>query len=410
MTTFYYEASTPKGKIVKQTIEADSINQARILLKNQNLYIIDIAINQATTKKLKTVAESISAKNSINYHVPKKYVIDFTRQFATLLDASLPIDQVLSLLAKDQAHKNLTKIVQGIKSDVNEGLNLAKALSKYPKVFSNLYIALVSAGQESGKLNIIMLQLADYLEEQQKIKQQVQHAFAYPFIVTLIAIGIIVYLMTNIIPKIVDVFMRHDQALPILTKVIISVSNFISNYGWYCLLCIIACSILFSLCLKNIKIAYAFDKCILKLPILKKISIGANSAKFSSTLAILTHAGIPILKGLEAGKNTTSNLVIQKEITLALEQVKQGSSLANALKTSHFPNVMIHLIKTGESTGKLAHMLKKISEQQAQNIRQYVLFLTTLLEPLLIVAMGVIVLTIVLGILLPIININQFVS
>ncbi len=407
MTTFYYEASTTKGKIIQHNIEADSITHARNLLKSQGLYVIDIKINHASTQK--ESAESMR-KKGFNYHVPKKYVIDFTRQFATLLDASLPIDQVLTLLCKDQTHKNLTKILQQIKLDINAGLSLAKALSKYPNVFSSLYIALVAAGQESGKLNIIMLQLADYLEEQQKIKQQVQHAFAYPFIVTLIAIAIIVYLMTNIIPKIVDVFMRNDQELPLLTKVIIAVSNFMSNYGWYCFFALLMCAIVFNICLKQPKIAYFFDKIILNIPILKKISIGTNSAKFSSTLAILTHAGIPILKGLEAGKSTTSNLVIQNEVSSALEQVKQGSSLANALKTSHFPNVMLHLIKTGESTGKLADMLKKISEQQAQNIRQYVLFLTTLLEPLLIVAMGAMVLIIVLGILLPIININQFAS
>jgi general secretion pathway protein F len=255
-----------------------------------------------------------------------------------------------------------------------------------------------------------MLQIADYLEEQQKLKEQVQHAFTYPIIVSVIAIGIIIYLMTNIVPKIVDVFIRNKQDLPFLTEAMIFISDFIRNYGIYCGIGILCLAVIFKQCLKNKKIAYIWHSFIIKLPIAKKLSIGYNSARFSSTLGILTKSGVPILRSLQAGNNTIGNLVLKKEVEQAIEQVKQGNSLASALKDSHFPTIMLHLIKTGESTGKLANMLTKISEQQSQQIRRYTLFLTTLMEPLLVVIMGGVVMLIVLGVLLPIMEINQFIS
>ncbi len=403
MTVFHYEASDKKGRITKHTIEADSFKHARNLLQEQGLFVLDLKAEQ-------DVQKNSLWKQHIVQNISKIHIIDFTRQFATLLDSGLPIDQIFSLLSKELDHKNFQQVLSQIKSDINSGLSLSKALGKYPNLFSNLYISLVEAGQESGKLDVIMLQLADYLEEQQKLKEQIQHAFTYPIIVSVIAIGIIIYLMTNIVPKIVDVFIRNKQNLPLLTKIMIFISDFIRNYGIYCGIGIIILGFTFNQALKNNKFAYAWHNIILNLPITKKLSLGSNSARFSSTLGILTKAGVPILRSLQAGNNTVGNLVLKKEIESAIEQVKQGNSLASALKDSHFPNIMLHLIKTGESTGKLAKMLIKISEQQSQQIRRYTLFLTTLMEPLLVVLMGGVVMLIVLGVLLPIMEINQFIS
>ncbi|MFM2343689.1 MAG: hypothetical protein RLZZ210_297 [Pseudomonadota bacterium] len=403
MAIFYYEASDIKGKIQKHSIEADSLKHARSILQDKGLFVLDIKLEQDLNKN------SIW-KQQIVQGVSKSDITDFTRQFATLLDSGLPIDQILGLLSKESDNKNLQQILSQIKSDINGGISLSKAFEKYPYLFSPLYISLVSAGQESGKLNVIMLQIADYLEEQQKLKEQVQHAFTYPIIVSVIAIGIIIYLMINIVPKIVDVFIRNKQDLPFLTEAMIFISDFIRNYGIYCGIGILCLAVIFKQCLKNKKIAYIWHSFIIKLPIAKKLSIGYNSARFSSTLGILTKSGVPILRSLQAGNNTIGNLVLKKEVEQAIEQVKQGNSLASALKDSHFPTIMLHLIKTGESTGKLANMLTKISEQQSQQIRRYTLFLTTLMEPLLVVIMGGVVMLIVLGVLLPIMEINQFIS
>jgi len=396
MPAFYYEASDLNGKIYKHIIEADSIKHARALLREKGLITIEI----------KTSFE----KNNTTYikkKVSQRYIIDFTRQFATLFAAGLPIDQILSLLSKDTEEKNLQQIISQIRADINEGQTLSSALSEHRYIFSNLYIALIEAGEESGKLDVIMLELADYIENQQKLKEQIQHAFIYPIILTIISFSIIIFLMTYIIPKVVDVFESRKQSLPILTQIMLSISNFLTNYGIYILIFGFISILLGKYLIAKPFIIKKLDNLYLKMPIIKKLSLGYNSARFSNTLSILTKSGIPILRSLKAGANIITNTILKQQVINAIEDVKQGSTLSNALKSSSFPVIMIQLIKTGENTGQLANILEKISQQQTSNLRRYTLFLTTLLEPLLILFMGAMVMLIVLSVLLPIIQLNQ---
>jgi general secretion pathway protein F len=408
MPVFNYEASTAAGKIINSAIEADSARHARTLLKEQGLIVLEVSSTSTNPSK-------INIKNKSNFKVKTKvkpiYVIDFTRQLATLLNSGLPIDQALILLSQDDsADKKLQTIIAEIKAGINEGKSFAKCLLPHEYSFNNLYISLVEAGEESGKLDIIMLELAEYLEQKQKLKEQVQQAFIYPAIVSFIALCIIIFLLTYVIPQVVGVFSKNNQKLPLLTEIMLAISAFLKDYGIYLAIAILLLVVLVNKILKNSYFKYKFHVLLLKLPLIKTLELGYNSNRFSSTMAILSNAGVPILRSLQASSNTLSNVVLKSQIEQASEQITQGASLSFALKTSSFPKVMQHLIKTGENTGKLPSMLTKIASVQSEQLKKYCLFLTTLLEPALVLFMGAVVMLIVLAVLLPIMDLNYLVK
>ncbi len=398
MPAFYYEASNQAGKISTDVIEADSIKHARNLLREKGLIVLELHNNVERNKR-------IYFKPKVKYGI----IIEFTRQFAVLLNAGLSIEQGLSLLIKEQDSPNFSNTLSQIKSDINEGKSLSQAMLSHKQIFPNLYVALIQAGEESGKLDLILSELADYLEKQQTIKEKVQNAFIYPAILTTISFGIIIFLMTYIIPKVVNIFDNKQQQLPLLTNIMLAISNALKNYWLYFIIFFVAIILFIKYLTTKQIIQYKLDKLMLGLPISKKISINYNSTLFSNTMSILTKAGIPILQALKTSANILSNLVLKQQVEQAAQSVKQGSSLSNALKDSNFPSIMLHLIKTGESTGKLSEALAKIAIHQTNSLNRFILFLTTLLEPMLILFMGCIIMLIVLAVLMPIMQLNQIV-
>jgi general secretion pathway protein F len=305
----------------------------------------------------------------------------------------------------------VTRLVATLRAEVNAGSTFAKALSQYPREFSPIYIAVIGAGEQSGNLGLVLERLADDLEEQQALKAKLIGAALYPVIVSLVAILIVLFLVTYVVPQVAHVFAGSKRALPMLTVIMIATSDFVRKYGWLMLIAMVFGAIGARVALANPVIREKFDGFFLTLPILGKLSRGYNTARFASTLAMLAAAGVPILKALQAAADTLSNRAMRTDALDALTLVREGAPLASALaQKKRFPGLLSMFARLGEQTGQLPVMLGRAAKQLSTEVARRAMQLATVLEPLLIVAMGVVVMLIVLAVLLPIIQLNQLVK
>jgi general secretion pathway protein F len=335
----------------------------------------------------------------------------FTRQLASLLIAGLPLDESLTVLADQAEREYLRELISAIRAEVVGGLSLAGALALHPRHFPDIYRALVSAGEHTGNLGLVLGRLADYIEQRNALWQKIQLAFAYPFIVTLVAIGIVTFLLSYVVPQVVNVFANSKQALPLLTIMMMALSKFVRDWWWAVLIALAVIVWLSRQVLQMPGPRHSFDRWLLSAPLVGKLVRGYNTVRFASTLAILSAAGVPILRALQAAGETLSNTAMQVVIDDAIVRVREGTSLSRALAgTKTFPPVLVHLIRSGESTGDVTTMLDRAAQGEATELERRTMFLTTLLEPLLILAMGGIVLVIVLAVMMPIIQLNQMVQ
>jgi general secretion pathway protein F len=298
-----------------------------------------------------------------------------------------------------------------IRAEVLGGHSFANALAQHPKDFPEIYRALVAAGEHTGKLGLVLSSLADYIEQRNALKQKIILAFTYPAIVTLIAFGIVTFLLSYVVPQVVNVFASTKQALPVLTVMMMALSGFVRSYWWAVLAGVVIVSWLVKRILARPGPRMAFDRWLLTAPLVGKLVRGYNTVRFASTLAILTAAGVPILRALQAAGETLSNTAMRENVDDAIVRVREGTSLSRALgNTKTFPPVLVHLIRSGEATGDVTTMLDRASEGEARELERRTMFLTSLLEPLLILAMGGVVLVIVLAVMLPIIELNNLVQ
>lgn len=403
MTAFRYHAVDAQGKPKQGVIEADTARHARLQLKQRELY--------------PTRVEAVSQTNVTQHRwLPWQQRIStaqltlFTRQFATLLAAGLTVDAALSALIEQTDDAIMRQLLSGVRAEVVSGQTLARALAQYANIFPGIYRALIHAGEESGELAKVMLRLADYTENHNDLQQKILLALLYPLAVTLVAIAVIIGLMVYVVPQVVNVFQQTHQTLPLLTRALIALSDFLRHDGIYLLLALIASIWGARWTLSHAAYRLRWHETQLQLPLAGKLLRGLNAARFASTMAILVGSGVPLLKALDAGRQVVNNLIMRDAITHASRLVKEGAALSVALKASRqFPPLLIHLIASGESSGKLAHMLERAAQQQEQEMTHKTAWLTSLMEPLLIVVMGGIVLLIVLAIMLPIIDMNQMV-
>jgi general secretion pathway protein F len=402
MPAFRFEASNAVGTLETGLIEADSARQIRAQLKERGLTPITVELAQVTNATGTVVASGRLKANDLAIA---------TRQLSSLLAAGLPLGQALAVVA-EQAEKEVVRDrFSGVRTEVLSGHSFSDALSRYPKDFPDIYRSLVTAGEQSGNLALVMERLADHVETRSELAQKVGLAFLYPAVVTLVAVSVIVGLLTYVVPQVVGVFQQTKQKLPLLTIVMLEVSNFLRNWGWLLLFVMIVLWFAWRIALKTPSVRFAWDSLILRLPIVGRLSRGVNTARFSSTLAILAASGVPLLKALEAGGQTLSNVALKANVQDAIARVREGAPLARALGVQkQFPPMLIHFIASGESTGKLPDMLERAAKAQSQEVERKTLAMTTLLEPVLIVTMGIVVLLIVLAVLLPIIEINSMVK
>lgn len=402
MPAFHYEAADATGKTDKGVIEADSARQARTLLRARGLtpLLVDALGAQATKRSGSTFGKRLSAQENALV----------TRQLASLLVAGLPLDEALAALADQAERAYVGELLAAIRAEVLGGSSLSVALAQHPKDFPDIYRALVSAGEHSGNLGLVLSRLADYIESRNALTSKIKLAFTYPAIVTVVAFAIVIFLLSYVVPQVVSVFANTKQKLPTLTIIMLWLSDFVRNWGWLAAIVLVAIGVLIRNLLKQPALRLSWHKWLLTAPLFGKLVRGYNTARFASTLAILTSAGVPILRGLQAAGETLNNVALKTNVEDASTRVREGTSLARALAAQNqFPPVLVHLIRSGEATGNLPAMLERAAQGEAQELERRTLFLTGLLEPALILTMGVVVLLIVLAVLMPIIEINQLV-
>ncbi|HKQ30948.1 MAG TPA: type II secretion system inner membrane protein GspF, partial [Burkholderiales bacterium] len=334
-----------------------------------------------------------------------------TRQFATLLRAGLTIEECLNVLVEQSESARARSVVAGVRGKVLEGQSLARALSAFPQSFPDIYRAMVDAGEQSGHLSEVLERLADYSENRQALRSKVLLAFIYPALVTLVATAVVTLLLVYVVPKVTAVFTNTGQTLPLLTRALIATSDFVRATGWFWFIGIVGGSIAATIALRNEAVRRRWHLRLLGMPLVGRLVRGINAARFADTLGILTGSGVSLLAALQSAQQVVTNLPMRDAIEDTVKQVREGGSLARALgKTKLFPPLVVHLIASGEASGKLDTMLQRAADTQSRELENWVKTLTALLEPMLILGMGIVVLLIVMAILLPIFEMNQLIK
>ena len=405
MPAFRYEAVDAGGATKKGVLNSDSARSARSELRTQGLVPLKVdaiaaQVDAAGVTKGRGFGERLSANE----------LALFTRQLASLLEAGLPLEQAFTALLEQAERPYMRDLIASIRSEVIGGAALSDVLGRHPRDFAEIYRALVASGEQIGQLSRVLSRLADYIERRNGLIQKVKLAFTYPAIVTVVAFSIVIFLLTYVVPQIVSVFANTKQKLPVLTIIMLAVSDFVRNYGIVVAIALVGAWFMWRRSLQNPALKRRWHTWLLTAPLYGKFERSLNTARFASTLAITTGSGVPILRALETSRDTLSNVAMQELVEEASDAVREGVSLARALSAQkHFPPMLIHMIRAGEITGELPAMLDRAASAQESDLERRTLTIAGLLEPALILAMGVVVLLIVLAVLMPIIEINQLV-
>ncbi|MBC7994503.1 MAG: type II secretion system inner membrane protein GspF [Rhizobacter sp.] len=405
MPAYKFEALNAAGKTTTGLLEAENLKAARTQLRAQQLVPLDVTqVASAGTQAKGGLRMTRRVFNSTGLTV-------WTRQLAGLVGSGLPLERALTALSEEAEDQRQRELVAHLRSEVNAGSPFARALGSAPREFDDVYRAVVAAGEQSGALGTVLERLADDLEERQALQSKLIGATLYPAIVSLIAVVIVIFLVTYVVPQVASVFTNSKRALPGLTVAMLAISAFVRNYGWLMLLALIGAGVGLKLMLRNEVFREQFDATFLTLPLIGKLARGYNAARFSGTLAMLAGAGVPILKALQAAAETLSNRAMRADAMDALVQVREGAPLASALAgKKRFPGLLSMFARLGEQTGQLPQMLDRAARQTSREVQRRAMAMATILEPLLIVAMGGIVMLIVLAVLLPIIQLNTWVK
>jgi general secretion pathway protein F len=400
MPTFRFEAANDDANLERGELDAESAKAARAALRARGL--VPVSVEALAT------GDDRGPRGRARFG-PADLALA-TRQLASLLTAGLPLDVALATLADQADGEAQRQVFRAVRADVTAGHRFAEALSRHPRVFPPVYVATVAAGEQAGSFATVLERLADYLEDRQALRNKLLAAATYPAIVTVIAIAIVLFLMTYVVPQVVEVFQQTRQALPWPTRALLGIAWFLRTFGLYLLAAGIAAAWLLRGALKRGAFKAAWDARLLTLPLFGRIVRGVDTARFASTLAMLVEAGVPMLRALSAAEATLSNSTLRAVVQESIGRVREGVGLARALAPAKaFPPVLIRLIEVGESTGRLPRMLGHAARIQAREVERRATALATLLEPALILVMGALVLGIVLAVLMPIIEINQLV-
>lgn len=401
MTLYRFEAATAAGGAEKGVLEADSPRHARALIRARGLAPL----------LLEEQSNTVSSKASwLQRGISTSQRVLVIRHLSSLLGAGVPLDEALAAVA-EQSDGLVRDRLLGLRSEVLAGSSLARAIALYPKDFPPLWQALIAAGEQSGRLGWVLEQLADYAQSRDDLNKKMLSAMAYPAVVTVVAIAIVLFLMTTVVPQVVAVFANNHQSLPMLTRMLIGLSDFLRHWGLVLLLLIVAAGIGSRHWLKQPSARLRWDQQLLNLPLVGALVRGYDTERFASTLSILVSGGVPILTALQGAKDTLSNQALRATVQEALVQVREGSGLARALAVQkRFSPILLQLIAAGESTGQLPQMLERAAKNESTTLERRLLLITALMEPALILIMGLVVALIVLAILMPIMDINQMIK
>ena len=404
MPAYRFEALDAAGKSSSGLLEADNAKAARAQLRARDLVPLVVTPVTAAT----TDGSATRFKGRV-FSASTRAV--WTRQLAGLVGSGLPLERALTALADEAEGERQRELVAHLKSEVNAGSSFARALATAPHEFDEIYRAVVAAGEQSGALGAVLERLADDLEQQQALRAKVLGAMLYPAIVSLVAVIIVTVLVTWVVPQIANVFTSSKRALPFLTVAMLGLSGFVRQWGWAVLLLLAAGGTALGLARRNEAFRESTDAALLRLPLLGRLIRGYNAARFGGTLAMLAGAGVPILKALQAAAETLGNRAMRHDALDALVQVREGAPLASALAAKkRFPGLLAMFARLGEQTGQLPRMLDRAAAQLSGEVQRRAMGAATILEPLLIVGMGLVVVVIMLAVLLPIIQLNTWVK
>jgi general secretion pathway protein F len=417
MPVFEYRGLTPAGKQVKGLLEADSSRMLRQQLRRSGVFLTDVLAEREATPK-RTNGAALEARPALGSRevqlgrlfrgrVTSEDVAIFTRQLSTLLHAGVTLVEALTALVDQTEKERLKRIISDVKSRVNEGSSLADALAEHGRTFGNLYINMVRAGEASGALDAVLARLADFTEGQAKLRQKVIGTLIYPVIMTIIGSGILALLMTVVVPKVTKIFESMKVTLPWTTRLLIFVSNTLADWWWLLLPAFIAAVVLARRWTRSPKGQPVWDRWVLKAPVFGSLIRMLALARFSRTLATLLKSGVPLLTAMDITKNVVSNGVLSAVVENARDAIREGESIAGPLKRSgEFPPLVHHMIAIGERSGQLEEMLLNVADSYETQVSVRIGALTALLEPLIIVAMGVAVAFVAFSILMPILQLN----
>jgi general secretion pathway protein F len=403
MGAYQYVAVDPHGKEHKGVLEGDTARHVRQLLRDRKLMPVEV---DEVESRDGTRRRSISLRRKVS-------ALDLaiiTRQLATLVRAGLPLDEALQAVSQQTEKPKLKSIMLGVRSKVLEGHTLAAGLDDFPQAFPPVYRATVTAGEQAGQLDTVLERLADYTESRHGLSQKISQAMIYPAVLTTLSLTIVTLMLIFIVPRVVGVFENTGQELPILTLALIGLSEFIQSWWWAILIVAAAATVTVSKVLSQEGPKRSFHRFLLRLPVIGRVVRGINTARFTRTMAILSHSGVPIIEALRICAAVVTNLPMRDAITEAGVRVREGAPIGRSLAQSKlFPPMTMHLISSGESSGELDNMLDRAASHQESEMDSLLGSMLSILEPALIIIMGVMVLLIVLAILLPIFEINQLV-
>jgi general secretion pathway protein F len=400
---FEYTALDPAGKERKGILEGDTPRQIRQLLREQQLLPVSVAeVAQKEAKRQRSF--------SLIRRVSSADLALFTRQLATLVRAGLPLEESLLAVSQQTEKPRVQSIILGVRARVMEGHTLADGFAEFPRIFPEIYRATVSAGEQAGHLDNVLERLADYTEGRDQLRQKVLTAMLYPIVLTLLCFAIVSALLVYVVPQVVSVFEASKAKLPLITQILIAVSDFLRAKGIYLLIGLILAAILFQRWLRNPAAKRSFHRVQLRMPLVGKLVRGFNTARFTRTFSILSASSVPVLEALRIGGEVVTNLPMRDAVNDAAARVREGAPIGRSLAMSRlFPPMTIHLISSGESSGELENMLERAAISQERELDGLLGALVGLLGPVLIVLMGLFVMGIVFAMLLPIFEINQLI-
>jgi general secretion pathway protein F len=401
MGAYQYVAVDPGGKEHRGVLEGDTPRHVRQLLRERQLLPVEVAEIEERQSKSRRQFSLFKGISGLDLAL-------LTRQLATLVKAGLPLEEALLAVSEHTEKPRLKSIILGVRAKVLEGHTLASGLDEFPHAFPPVYRATVMAGEQAGQLDSVLDRLADYTESRHGLRQKVTQAMVYPILLTTIALIIIVVMLIAVVPKVVGVFETTGQALPLMTRILIAISEFVQNWWFLLVAAVIGAVVVAARALKHEDVRRKVHAWLLRAPIFGRVTRGLNTARFTRTLSILTASGVPALEALKISASVIANLPMRTAVEDAAVRVREGGAIGRSLSQSKlFPPMTVHLISSGEASGELDSMLERAANHQESEMDSLLATMLSVLEPLLIVIMGLVVLAIVMAILLPIFQINQ---
>jgi general secretion pathway protein F len=408
MPVYAYKGLSNSGRAVSGIVDADNPKGARLKLRRDGIFPTDVVEEERRQK-------SAAAEGGLNFgqlfeRITPQDLALLTRQLATLVGAGLPLVDCLSALIEQTEGARAKRILSQVREQVTEGTALADALKAHPRVFTDLYVNMVRAGEASGALDLVLLRLADYTESYATLRDKVRSALTYPVLMAVVSMAILFFLLSYVVPKITKIFSESKASLPVMTTILLAISGFMQDYWWLLLGVIVIVVVSIRISTRTPAGRMRFDRSVLSIPYAGKVLKKLALARFARTLSTLLNSGIPLLTSLDIVKNVVSNTVIAAAIEDARASIREGQSIAPPLKKSGlFPSMLIHMIAVGEKSGELEQMLAKAADSYDNEVSSSIAAFTSIFEPMMILIGGGVVLFIVLAILLPIFELNQLV-